>query len=539
MFLVLGCLLLAGVMTRVQVLDRSLWLDEAWVANSIRAASLHEAIHYNDWLQTTPPLFIALSRIVTAVFGTSNIGFRLLPVFFGIVSILLFFFLAVKLLRPSFAMIAALLFVSSPPLILYSQSLKQYSTDVFSAIALLVLGWLYLERRTGFWFYFLLAGFVVLSFLSYPAMLFLPFLLYAAFVKVDLHTKTKAAGEIRHKWPRFALMVGLGVLVCVGNYLFYIAPNNTAALAEFFEEGFHDGGSVVELFQFYGARLSSLTGSFFFGGQRGFRLVTTLITAVGFIYLWTSQTSMSHLETFQTPILWTAPIAGIVALNIAGMFPLPGFHHRLLLFVFPITALVFCIGLQSLASVFARLIASRLKSFQATSAETALGSVTFTALAVPVFLFVTTVGVEPFFAGDHEDSEAAIDYLAQRVQMDDVLYIHATMREQFKLYGQTLPAGIGSVVYGKIGAPCCPRRDYRNPRLEASEDISGGVGGLSKAAAGRYLWLLSTDRELHRLQVQRNDVEIFDRGLASQGCRKIDEVRFVGVYIGRFDCKSK
>jgi hypothetical protein len=160
-------------------------------------------------------------------------------------------------------------------------------------------------------------------------------------------------------------------------------------------------------------------------------------------------------------------------------------------------------------------------------------------LAVPVFLFVTTVGVEPFFAGDHEDSEAAIDYLAQRVQMDDVLYIHATMREQFKLYGQTLPAGIGSVVYGKIGAPCCPRRDYRNPRLEASEDISGEIGGLSKAAAGRYLWLLSTDRELHRLQVQRNDVEIFDRGLASQGCRKIDEVRFVGVYIGRFDCKSK
>src|SRR5262245_1585196 len=52
MFLVLGGLLLAGVITRVQFLDRSLWLDEAWVANSIRAPSLQQAIYYDDWLQT-------------------------------------------------------------------------------------------------------------------------------------------------------------------------------------------------------------------------------------------------------------------------------------------------------------------------------------------------------------------------------------------------------------------------------------------------------------------------------------------------------
>ena len=123
--LVLGGLLVAGVITRIHLLDRSLWLDEAWVANSIRAASLHEAIYYNDWLQTTPPLFIALSRLVTAVFGTSNVAFRALPALSGIVSLLLFSFLALRLLKPSFALIAILLFVSSPRVILYSQSLKQ------------------------------------------------------------------------------------------------------------------------------------------------------------------------------------------------------------------------------------------------------------------------------------------------------------------------------------------------------------------------------------------------------------------------------
>jgi hypothetical protein len=68
MLLVLGGLVLAGVITRVQFLDRSLWLDEAWLANSILAASLPQAIYYDDWLQTTPPLFVALARLVTAVF---------------------------------------------------------------------------------------------------------------------------------------------------------------------------------------------------------------------------------------------------------------------------------------------------------------------------------------------------------------------------------------------------------------------------------------------------------------------------------------
>src|SRR5262245_476576 len=142
-FLGLGGVLLAGVITRVQFLDRSLWSDEAWVANSIRAASLQQAIYYDDWLQTTPPLFIALSRLVTTVFGTSNVAFRALPALAGIVSVLLFFFMALRLLKPSFAMIAILLFVFSPRVILYSQSLKQYSNDVIAMMTWLELGIFY------------------------------------------------------------------------------------------------------------------------------------------------------------------------------------------------------------------------------------------------------------------------------------------------------------------------------------------------------------------------------------------------------------
>jgi 4-amino-4-deoxy-L-arabinose transferase-like glycosyltransferase len=540
LFLVLGGLLVAGVVTRVQFLDRSLWLDEAWVANSIQAASLHQAIYYDDWLQTTPPLFIALSRLITALFGTSNVALRALPAFSGIVSVLFFSFLALKLLRPSFALIAVLLFVFSPRVILYSQSLKQYSTDVFSTISLLVLGTIYLKRRSDRWFYVLLAGFVVLSFLSYPAMLFLPFLLYACNAKLDSQSSANdSQGTIRPKWPQCFLVVVAGVLVSVTNYVFFIAPNKSSALTGFFPEGFYSGRSVADFLEFYGARLSTLTGFFFFGGPGALRIAAIIIIAIGFIYLWAFKIKQSRLETFQTAILLTAPVAGIIVLNMVGVFPVPGFNHRLLLFVFPVTVLVFCLGLQFLVNQTSKFITYRFTGFQVSSVENVLGSVVFAGLLVLLSLFFSTVGLGPYVAEEYEDSEEAVAYLAQRIQVNDLLYIHATMREQFKLYSGIRPVATTNIVYGKIGMPCCPRKDYRAPGQESIRDIASEIFALSSAGAGGSLWLLVTDRPLHWFHVQRNDIEIFGRGLTSQGCKKIEEARFTGVYVGRFGCKPK
>src|SRR5262245_16915599 len=538
MFLVLGGLLLAGVITRVQFLDRSLWLDEAWVANSIRAASLQQAIYYDDWLQTTPPLFIALSRLVTTVFGTSNVAFRALPALAGIVSVLLFSFMALKLLKPSFAMIAILLFVFSPRVILYSQSLKQYSTDVLSTISLLVLGYVYIQKRSDGWFYLLLAALVALSFLSYPAMLFLPFLMYAAITKVDSQSND-AQENIRRNWRQFLLVVALAVLVAATNFWFFIAPNKTSALADFFPEGFYQDHSLTEFLEFYGVRLLTLTGLFFFGGSSVLRIVTVLITVLGFIHLWISQTKWPRLETFQTAVLLTAPVAGILGLNLLGLFPLPDFQHRLLFFVFPITTLAFSLGLQFLANLASRFITSRSVSVNAASVEHVLGSAVFVGLVGFVWLFFYTVGMKPFFTEDYEDSSEAIAYLARRVQANDVLYVHATMREQFKLYGGMPPAATSSIFYGKVGMPCCPRKNYRSPQQESADDVIGEISAVSSSAAGRSLWLLVTDRSLHWFYLQRNDIEILERGLAKQGCEKTEEAKFTGVYIGYFRCKPK
>jgi hypothetical protein len=144
--------------------------------------------------------------------------------------------------------------------------------------------------------------------------------------------------------------------------------------------------------------------------------------------------------------------------------------------------------------------------------------------------------VKPFFTEEYEDNEEAIAYLAKRVQPNDVLYIYAAMREPFKLYAGMLPVA-SSVFYGKVGMPCCPRKDYRSPQQESAQDVIGEISGLRSGVTGRSLWLLVTNRPLHWVYLQRNDIEILERGLEDYGCAKIEEAKFTGVYISHFGCK--
>src|SRR5262245_11434469 len=103
-FLILGGLLLAAVITRIQLLDRSLWLDEAPVANSIGASAYTKRSITMTGCRR-PHLFIALSRLVTVAFGTSYLAFQPLSVLSGIVSVPLFSFMALRIFPlPAFSL---------------------------------------------------------------------------------------------------------------------------------------------------------------------------------------------------------------------------------------------------------------------------------------------------------------------------------------------------------------------------------------------------------------------------------------------------
>jgi 4-amino-4-deoxy-L-arabinose transferase-like glycosyltransferase len=127
----------AGALLRIAAYghNRSLTNDEARYAADIVGHSYRQVLEHAR--ESSPPLFKWSTRFAVDLFGSHEYVLRLLPLFFGLIALILFVRLASELLPPRARAMAVLLFAVSDSLIYYSSELKPYSGDV--AIALLLL----------------------------------------------------------------------------------------------------------------------------------------------------------------------------------------------------------------------------------------------------------------------------------------------------------------------------------------------------------------------------------------------------------------
>ena len=130
-----------GVLTRLRqyVLDRSLWLDESFLALNILHRSPVELLKPLDYDQAAPLGFLLLEKSAVMLLGTSELVLRLIPFLCGVASVFLFAEVARRYLAPLAVPIAVGLFAISDPLIYYSSEAKQYSGDVAATLLLYLL----------------------------------------------------------------------------------------------------------------------------------------------------------------------------------------------------------------------------------------------------------------------------------------------------------------------------------------------------------------------------------------------------------------
>ncbi len=140
-------ILAAAAALRWQGLERSLWLDEAWVANSVVQPTAAEMIYYERWLQTSPPLFLLAVRFSVAILGLGNAALRLAPWIFSVWACIMTA-LAIRAFTPSRRLpilpVALGVVALYAPAIEYGAVLKQYSSDLAVAATML---WIGLRRR--------------------------------------------------------------------------------------------------------------------------------------------------------------------------------------------------------------------------------------------------------------------------------------------------------------------------------------------------------------------------------------------------------
>ncbi len=117
--------------------DRSLWLDEAALAQNIVEQPVSELARgrlVNH--QVAPAGFMLAVRAVTAVAGSDERALRFVPFLASTIFLLSFVWLAWRRLGPPAALAAAALTAWSWPLLRYAGEFKQYSTDTLVALLL-------------------------------------------------------------------------------------------------------------------------------------------------------------------------------------------------------------------------------------------------------------------------------------------------------------------------------------------------------------------------------------------------------------------
>jgi 4-amino-4-deoxy-L-arabinose transferase-like glycosyltransferase len=145
----------------------SLWLDEAWVANSILSPSWKEMFYYPRWLQPTPPLFLALVRLLAKVLGPSEPALRLLPWLAGLMAIPVLAIALRKLFSPASALCGTSLVIVNFWAVKHSQQVKQFGVDVLACALIVLLVTRYCHRSDRRNFTLLVGGFIVMSFLDH------------------------------------------------------------------------------------------------------------------------------------------------------------------------------------------------------------------------------------------------------------------------------------------------------------------------------------------------------------------------------------
>ncbi len=135
-------IILAGIFFRLTqyFYNRSLWFDEAYVANKLIKFSLSELIQgpFPEKSLAYPFGFSFIEKIMVVLFGSHEYVFRFFPLFYGVISLILFYALIIHVLSPRARFVALCLFAFSPSLILYSTELKPYSGDVAFVLMFMV-----------------------------------------------------------------------------------------------------------------------------------------------------------------------------------------------------------------------------------------------------------------------------------------------------------------------------------------------------------------------------------------------------------------
>ncbi len=160
-----------GIILRLKeyVLNRSLWLDEAYVALGVSRQSFSDILGTKRFavdLPLPPVGFLLLEKIMIFLFGNNEYSLRFFPFLCGVASLFLFFALIEKVFPRRYIFFPLALFVFSSLMIQYSAEVKHYTAEsLFCLLCYILIPLVYQrEKEKTKLTMIILAGWVALMF---------------------------------------------------------------------------------------------------------------------------------------------------------------------------------------------------------------------------------------------------------------------------------------------------------------------------------------------------------------------------------------
>jgi hypothetical protein len=467
-------LLLAALSLGIYGMGRSLWLDEAWVANSIQAWSLAGVFYYPDWLQTNPPLFLLLARAAVRMLGASNAAFRVVPLTMAVAAAAVMLAVSRRLLRPSLSLLATAVVIFNSTAIEYSRTLKPYSGELAASAALLFVAVNYLQAPDRKRFGWLLAAVGVTMPLGYPAVFLIPGIVLAV----------GGIGPRAYAMRRAMWVAALAGGMLLAMYWLTIRQNLAPELRDFWAVE-ADHGMTAGL---WAALAFCVSAAIRAGFKRDLPMIVCL-----------------------SPCLFLAVNGAL------GLYPV---SHRTRLFALPCFVLAAAMTAENLVSRLNRTVTD----------------VTALALAAGIAGHAALVqGIEPRGSAE-ENFAAAVRFLEQRVGPGDLLLVHACCKEGFLLYSALDRWNPPRVLYGDTGWPCCARGKDARPGVSTERAVIDDLDArIPRGYTGR-IWLLFTTRPTHWSYVGLDEGELWRKHLWERGCPPGPYLRFENLAVSPMDC---
>jgi Dolichyl-phosphate-mannose-protein mannosyltransferase len=526
--LALVATILLAITLRVNVIHRGLWLDEAWVANSVLQPSWQQMFYYDRWVQTTPPLLLALVRAMSFYFGSNEISLRAVPLLAGILAVLVMAVALQKMFSWPLALAGLTIFSGNYYASRYAQQVKQYSTDLLVSCLFLLVLWLFLESERSepaYWLALTLGTFSV--FLSYTAVFWFPSVLVGAALKFSRQDE-----QVRRLWHHRAIRrkvllavipsgAALGVV-----YLLFIRPNRTPNLvAEWNNDFLGSGGLFVSMLRFVENSCQLLFPNhplwlFVCSG------VTAALCLLGLIRALVRSTKGEYRAS-RVLVVTGLPLAVAVVASLVRQYPLLR-YPRFILWTLPIftVLLLYCLEpagawIQHSLNSHARILSIALPT-------------------VCVLFLLANACYLQLHPTPQEQVREAVSYLKTYAGSKDPLFITGADSEQFYFYSRREHWSPGRLYTANLWWPCCSRNERGRASNPQARGMNENVHMFVLQNSAAKAWMLfpygvpgQWDYAL------RQYVEKVPQIMTDEGCNQVQRKQFDDALILSFSCLPK